>query len=78
MDNIYNQNDLADKQTLEQVKKEMEPIFRTGPRDKPYCHWVVEVTPAVRREIMSKGRIYVGYGSCRVDDFVSVTRCYKC
>lgn len=35
---IYNQNDLVNKQTLEQFKKEIEPIFKTGPRDKPYCH----------------------------------------
>lgn len=32
----------------------------------------------VRRQLKSKDRIYIGYGACKVDDFLSVSRCCKC
>lgn len=77
-ENLYRQNDFGEGGTLEEFRGNLVPVFRTGPREKPYCHWVVEVAPAVRRQLRTRGRLYLGYGSCKVDDFVSVSRCYKC
>ena len=39
---------------------------------------VIEVAPTVRNDLIRQGRIFLGYGSCRVDDHVGFTQCYKC
>lgn len=30
---------------------------------------VLEVSPKIRESLVSKGRLYVGWDACRVDDF---------
>lgn len=39
---------------------------------------VIEVSPSIRNQIINRGRIYIGYGACRVEDHLRVVQCYKC
>jgi hypothetical protein len=41
-------------------------------------HVVVEVSPHLRRELLNLQKIKLQWCMCRVEDFVSVTRCLKC
>lgn len=42
-------------------------------------NWVIDVSPLVRKRLkLSGGRVYLGWSACRVQDFVSATRCFKC
>lgn len=50
----------------------------TGPRDGPTRNVVLYVSPGVRTHLVSRGRVSIGWRRCRVIDFVSVTRCYRC
>ncbi|KAK5646388.1 hypothetical protein RI129_004852 [Pyrocoelia pectoralis] len=39
---------------------------------------IAECTPAVRQRLLHQGRIYIQFESCRVLDYIQVTRCFKC
>lgn len=52
--------------------------FRTGRRDGERVNWVAEVDPELRKKIKAEGRIYIGWSSVRVEDFVVASRCFKC
>lgn len=63
---------------LEKVRQEFIPEFIRGRRDSPVRSWVVRVSPEVFKKLMRVERLYVGVRSCRVVEFSSVSRCYKC
>mgnify|MGYP003623220380 CR=1 FL=1 len=52
--------------------------FRTGPRDRATVHQVVEVSARIRHAIISKGRLFAGFSSHPVKDYVVVAKCHKC
>lgn len=54
------------------------PRFRTGKRKTETVNWVVEVSPEIRNGLLKLGRVYVGCLACKVQDFILVTRCFKC
>jgi len=58
--------------------EEFKPLFKTGPRNKGEVHWVVECSPRIRNILNDKERIYLDWTSCKVQDYVRLTRCYQC
>lgn len=52
--------------------------FKTGKRDAQVNNWIVECTSRIREELLKRGRIYVEYASCRVVDYLQISRCYQC
>ncbi|KAL7294949.1 hypothetical protein TKK_0011660 [Trichogramma kaykai] len=52
--------------------------FKPGGARDGCTNWVFEVTPAVRLKLMDQGKLYIGMSRCKVEDFVRITRCYKC
>lgn len=63
---------------LDPNKQHFSLVFKTGPRGRDTVHWVAEVSPAVRNEILAEGRVFLDWSSCNVRDWVAVTRCNKC
>ncbi|KAH0944325.1 hypothetical protein HN011_007707 [Eciton burchellii] len=66
-------------QNLDELSIEREdiiiPRFKTGPRDKPKVHWVIQTDPRVRKYIVQQGnRLYMGFTSLKVRDFMQVAR----
>lgn len=53
-------------------------LFKLGKNLKEREHWVVETTQEMQTQIQGLGRLYVGYNSCRVKEFVQMDRCSKC
>jgi len=41
-------------------------------------HLVIEVSPNLRRKLVALGKIKLLWTMCKVEDFVVVTRCFKC
>jgi hypothetical protein len=41
-------------------------------------HVVIEVSPNLRREILGLHKIKLQWSMCKVEDFISITRCLKC
>lgn len=46
--------------------------------DSKRNHVVAECSVRVRNWLRRKGRVYIGWESCRIKDYVEVARCYKC
>lgn len=57
---------------------DMRLLFARKTRNGNAKYAVVEVTPAIYRNLMNCVKIYVGFSSCKVKEYVSVIRCYKC
>jgi hypothetical protein len=53
-------------------------LYKFGPRNKPDVHWVVEVDPISRKKLLENGRVYLDFDSCKISDYIRVTRCYNC
>ena len=65
---------------FERFKRGCNFKFKVGPKDREEVHWVIEVTQEIRNALRSAegGRIYTSWRRCRVLDFVSITRCFRC
>ena len=51
--------------------------FKKSSNEK-YQNCVIEIFLRGRRYLLGCGRVYLGWTSCKVKDFVRVTRCYVC
>lgn len=63
---------------VDAVQRGFKIVKKMAVKDRKVEHWVVECTPEVRDWLTSEARIYVDWSSCRVKDFLSITRCYNC
>lgn len=61
----------------EDVNK-LQVCFRTGPRDKARVHWVIEVSPDIRKRLLAKGRIFIEFSSVKIKDYLHIAKCFKC
>lgn len=61
------------------VEQEVNVVFETGRRKDDTTSWVVEVDASTREHFKnSDWRLYAGWKSCRMEDFLRISRCYKC
>ncbi|CAH0703354.1 unnamed protein product [Spodoptera exigua] len=77
---LYHQN-LAEKLencSLDSFLSTTKMSHKSGRRDAATCNYVIEVTAATRKALMSQERVFINWSSCPVRDFTLVTRCYKC
>lgn len=79
--NMVNKNlkELGDK---DEVCREVKVLFKmkaTGKyRDNSRNNVVISVSGRIYKQLISQGRIFIGFDSYRVQEFVSVARCFKC
>lgn len=79
--NVFEQNEcMLDGLEQEEFKRGFVPKFRTGKKDSDLSNWVIESSPRIRNILRSKGneRIYIGWQSCKVQDYRGISRCFKC
>lgn len=76
LDAIVDQN--VDDDSKAKVRRQMKLAFRTGDRNRDACNVILEVSKEVRALLVGKERLYIGWGCCKVHDYVAATRCYKC
>ncbi|XP_076549241.1 uncharacterized protein LOC143306887 [Osmia lignaria lignaria] len=57
---------------------EIKPIVELIRGEKKQKNLIIEVSPEIRKKLLSHGRVYLGYDSCRIEDYISVLQCYKC
>jgi hypothetical protein len=70
-DTIIHQNNLSN---------EVDPILNVKFTKTSFneARHVVEVSPKLRRELINLAKVKIRWSMCRVEDFVAVTRCFKC
>lgn len=52
--------------------------FKTGKRDGDTVHWVIKCSAMLRNRMRNAARIFIEWSRCRVLDYLSLSRCYKC
>lgn len=57
---------------------EIKPITELIRGIRKQKNLIIEVSPETRKKLLSQSRIYLGYESCRVEDYISILQCYKC
>jgi hypothetical protein len=45
---------------------------------RPRNNWVLEIHPALWKQLISKGRVYLVWESYKVEKYLRLTKCYKC
>ncbi|XP_045446722.1 uncharacterized protein LOC123654909 [Melitaea cinxia] len=56
----------------------MKVRFRKRVRNPHECHPVIELSPALWRRFVDRGKIYVGFGRCAVEDQSPLVQCMRC
>ncbi|XP_063374559.1 uncharacterized protein LOC134662226 [Cydia amplana] len=77
---IFHQN-LADKLqdwSLEKFMASTKLSHKSGKKDAETCNYIIEVSGAIRKALITNDRVFVNWSSCPVRDFTLVTRCFKC
>lgn len=74
---IYNQN-IKDLISKEDFDNGFTLKFKTGPREKTTVNHVAEVDPKVRKALLTSYKIYMGFYSLSIKDYIVVPRCLKC
>lgn len=63
----------------EDLKAEVTVRARTGPRSNVQkVNLILEVSSRVRRMLVDRERLFVGFNCCRARDYVVPMRCFKC
>ncbi|KAG8239025.1 hypothetical protein J437_LFUL018662 [Ladona fulva] len=75
---LYRQNMQGTNITEEEFTNSCQYKFTTGRRDSKYINKVFEVTPEVRQVLLNKDKVYVGWVSHYIKDYIGVSRCYRC
>lgn len=63
---------------IEEHKRGIKPLFKTGKKESEVTNWVLEVSAEMRKVLLDKGKVGIGWRMCRVADYIPSTRCYKC
>lgn len=72
---IYDQNEETVGAEETQFREKFKLAFRIGGnRQGEFVNWIADMRHNLRRS----GRLFIGWNSCRVQDFVGLSRCYKC
>ncbi|XP_063370330.1 uncharacterized protein LOC134658608 [Cydia amplana] len=77
---IFHQN-LADKLqdwSLEKFMASTKLSHKSGKKDAETCNYIIEVSGAIRKALITNDRVFVNWSSCPVRDFTLATRCFKC
>ena len=76
VDCIFKQN--FQNQNAETLKDDVKVVFCTKEFKDHTKHAVIEVNSHWRKEILKLEKIKIKWNNCYINDFISITRCYKC
>ena len=74
---IYQQN-FEGEMDEDTFQESFNPKFKTGPRDKAHVHHVIEVSPEMRKSILTKHKLYLRFSAISVKDFLTLAKCLRC
>jgi hypothetical protein len=86
IDVIHQQNcQLGDNLTLDELKAELKVVTvipcrvnrEAGNKAKKF-NWILEASPRVHKIVLQKNGLYVEHSKYRVENHVSLLRCFKC
>jgi hypothetical protein len=76
-DCIYEQN-FSEHTTKPEFMEQFKIRFRQGPKDKTTVNVIAEVGPKLRNVALAQKRLFIGFRSVDVRDYLVVVKCNKC
>lgn len=78
LNSLYTQNLNEKGITEKEMDESVKICFRYGKKEDDKCKIIIECTPKIREHLLQLRRVYLEYESCKVADYLVVTRCYQC
>lgn len=69
---------ISQTQSPPEFKECIKKAFKIGNPKSPTTTWVIELEPKLKNALMAKERLYINWNSCKVYNYVRLTRCYNC
>lgn len=60
------------------AEEHIKPVFMNGPKGRDVVWWIVETSPEAYKGLIAAKRVFVGFMSCRVKEYLNSTKCSKC
>lgn len=60
------------------AQNQIKKMFKIGNPNSPSSTWVIELEPKLKNALIIKRRIYLNWNSCKVFNYIKLTRCYNC
>ncbi|CAH2105842.1 unnamed protein product [Euphydryas editha] len=85
--NCYSNEEIADLikaqndhifEGVDKAALKMKVRYRKRARNPHECHPVIELSPVLWRRFVDKGKLYVGFGRCVVEDQSPLVQCMRC
>ena len=74
---LISQNSLEEQLGIK-IEGKIRIRGRVGPRGTPTTSWILEAHSLVWKALRDRGRAYIESRKCRVREFFTVPRCFKC
>jgi len=74
---LISQNSLEEQLGI-RIEGKIRIRGRVGPRGTPTTSWILEAHPLVWKALRDRGRAYIETRKCRVREYFTVPRCFKC
>lgn len=76
--NLWNKN--LNRSGLSKHQYDEKIFFRYSLKNKDpkLVNWILEVPPRVYDVLLDRGRVYIEWKACRINEFINITRCFKC
>ncbi|XP_067122212.1 uncharacterized protein [Centruroides vittatus] len=78
-DCLFEQNDVINcNMDMDEYRNELDLKFHYGNKAKRTVNWVAEVSPRVRRLLLTRKKINLGWSRCGIEEYINVLQCFKC
>uniref|UniRef100_A0A0A9XB35 Putative 50 kDa protein in type I retrotransposable element R1DM n=1 Tax=Lygus hesperus TaxID=30085 RepID=A0A0A9XB35_LYGHE len=67
-------NNMEEREIMDQMKIG----FKFGRKGGLTMNLTIEVSPELRNKLLNLKKVYLGWSCCRIEDFVRISRCYRC
>jgi len=74
---LISQNSISETLGID-IEGKLRIRGRVSPRGTPTISWILEAHPLVWKALRDKGRAYIENRKCRVREYFTVPRCFKC
>jgi len=63
---------------LHEAENLIKPLFLRGPRERDTVCCVMEISPSLYKKMINFKRVYIGFMSCKIKEFLAPTKCNRC
>lgn len=74
----YQNTEVYNNYTSEALEQRLKLLFKVGKKEAKVTSWVIECDCEMRKSLLQIGKVFIKWNRCKIKDFLSITRCFKC